>query len=131
MSWLSGSPFSSDMVAGISLLPALFEARVYDGPLNPSPRPERRSRAATARTTMQLFRSVRRGDLGRAAHFLDLFPADVAGEAGVIEEHDRAVADEQVLGVLQRLGRAVQHGVGLVDVVAGVQDRAPDLQLAL
>ena len=74
------------------------------------------------------------GSLGRLERVLgafEFFPADIAIELVFAKEQHRTVADEQVLGVFESGGRPVDHAVGLVHVIAGVERAVPDLELAL
>ena len=65
----------------------------------------------------------------RAQLFHDL-PVCVPGKAVLVEEQDGAGADEQVGRVFERGRRIVQNARRLIDIVAGIQDSVPDLQLA-
>src|SRR5271168_3326317 len=65
----------------------------------------------------------------RAQPLHDL-PVRVPGKAVLVEEQDRAGADEQVGRVFQSGGRVVQNARRLVDIVARVQYTVPDLKLA-
>src|SRR5260370_33682304 len=51
-------------------------------------------------------------------HLQDLLPAAVAGEAVLVEEQHRPVAEAQLFGVLQRRRGAMHHAVGLLLEVA-------------
>ena len=55
------------------------------------------------------------------AHALEFFPAEVGGEGVFAVEDQRAVADEEIVGVFKRRRCAVEHAVGLVDVIPGLE----------
>src|SRR5438132_12012263 len=67
---------------------------------------------------------------GLRADQLYHFPVEITGEAVLVEEQHRAIADEQIGRVFKRRRRVMQDAGGLIDVVAGIEGAVAHLKLA-